>query len=96
MFSIGLLSLICALTSGVFGFGVDAPPTWTCCKVSFVIFLLVAAVLFMSSECRRPSLMWAVFDDVHEKWSRTRLTPFVGQRRKQASALKVRNELESS
>ena len=29
MLNISLLSLICALASGVFGFGADAPPDWT-------------------------------------------------------------------
>ena len=35
MLSIGLLSLICALTSGVFGFGADAPDGWTWEKGTF-------------------------------------------------------------
>ena len=44
MLSFGLLSLMCALTSGVYGFGVDAPPDWTWEKASFFFFLLLAAV----------------------------------------------------
>ncbi|MBC8115052.1 MAG: hypothetical protein H7062_11775 [Candidatus Saccharimonas sp.] len=64
MLSIGLLSLICALTSGVFGFGVDAPDGWTWEKGSFFFFLLLAAVSFAASTIRRPSLLWEVLDEI--------------------------------
>ena len=67
MLSISLLSLICALTSGVFGFGVDAPPDWTWEKGSFFLFLLVAAVSFVGSTMSRPSLLWEVLDDIRGK-----------------------------
>ena len=63
MLSIGMLSLICALASGVFGFGADAPPVWTWGKGSFFFFLLLAAVSFIGSTMRRPSLLWEVLDE---------------------------------
>lgn len=64
MLSIGLLSLICALTSGVFGFGVTAPPVWTWEKGSFFLFLLLAAASFIGSTMSRPSLLWEVLDEI--------------------------------
>ena len=67
MLNISLLSLICALTSGVFGFAVDAPPDWTWEKGSFFFFLLLAVVSFIGSTIRRPSLMWAVFDEIQDQ-----------------------------
>ena len=67
MLSIGMLSLICALTSGVFGFGVGAPDGWTWVKGSFFLFLLVAVVGCFGSTMRRPSLLWEVLDENHDK-----------------------------
>ena len=67
MLSFGLLSLICALTSGVFGFGADTPPDWTWEKVSFFFFLLLAAIAFVAGTIRRPSLLWEVLDDIQGK-----------------------------
>lgn len=58
---IGLLSLICALMSGVFA--VDATPAWTWGKGSFITFLMLAAAAFVFSTLRRPSLLWEVLDD---------------------------------
>lgn len=71
MLSVPMVLLICALTSGVIGFGVDAPPMWTWGKTSFVVFFVLAAVLFLKSELKRPSLLWAVYDDLHD-WRRRR------------------------
>ncbi len=67
MLSVGMLSLICALTSGVFGFGADAPSDWTWEKGSFFFFLLLAAVSFVGSTIRRPSLLWEVLDEIQNK-----------------------------
>jgi hypothetical protein len=67
MLSIGLLSLICALTSGVFGFGADAPPVWTWEKGSFFLFLLLASFTFVGSMMSRPSLLWEVLDEIRGK-----------------------------
>lgn len=64
---LGLLSLICALTAGVFGFGVNAPEGWTWSKVSFFFFLLPALAAFVDSTMQRPSLLWEVVDDVRQK-----------------------------
>lgn len=67
MLNISLLSLICALTSGVFGFGADALPDWTWEKGSFFFFLLLAAFALVGSTVRRPSLLWEVLDEFHSK-----------------------------
>lgn len=67
MLSIGLLSLICALTSGVFGFEIDAPDGWTWEKVAFFFFLLLATISFIGSTMRRPSLFWEVLDEIQVK-----------------------------
>ena len=67
MLSISLLSLICALTSGVFGFGADAPGGWTWEKGSFFFFMVLAAVFFIGSTIRRPSLLWEVLDEFQGK-----------------------------
>ncbi|MEK6261646.1 MAG: hypothetical protein AABP62_23855 [Planctomycetota bacterium] len=67
MLSVGMLSLICALTSGVFGFGADAPPDWTWEKGSFFFFLLLAAASFVASTLSRPSLLWEVLDEIQGK-----------------------------
>jgi hypothetical protein len=80
MSSIGLLSLICALTLGVFGFGAETPLVWTWEKVSFFIFLLLAMACFVGSTMRRPSLFWEVLDEVRGK-------RFQKRRQSQARAL---------
>ncbi len=67
MLNISLLSLICALASGVFGFGADAPPDWTWEKGSFFFFLLLAAVAFVGSTIRRPSLLWELLEEFQGK-----------------------------
>jgi hypothetical protein len=72
MLVIGMLSLICAVSSGVFGFTADAPPAWTWGKGLFVLFLVPAVVAFMSSTLKRPSLLWEVVDDIHEKRTQKR------------------------
>jgi hypothetical protein len=64
---LGLLSLICALTAGVFGFGVNAPDGWTWNKASFFFFLLPALTAFVESTMQRPSLLWEVVDEVRHK-----------------------------
>ena len=73
MLSFGLLSLICALTSGVFGFAADAPPDWTWEKGSFFFFLLLAAVAFAGSTIRRPSLLWEVLDEIQDRRFQNRM-----------------------
>lgn len=60
---IGLVSLLCALTAGIFG--VDSTPAWTWGEGSFVTFLMLAVVAFLVSTLRRPSLLWEVVDDFH-------------------------------
>jgi hypothetical protein len=80
MSSIGLLSLICALTLGDFGFGADTPLVWTWEKVSFFIFLLLTVACFVGSTLRRPSLFWEVLDEIRGK-------RFQKRRKSQARAL---------
>jgi len=63
MLSLGLLSLIFALMSGVFGFDADAPGGWTWEKGSFFFFLLLATFAFVGSTIRRPSLLWEIIDE---------------------------------
>jgi hypothetical protein len=67
MLNIALLSLICALTSGVFGFATDAPPDWTWEKGAFFFFLTLAVALFVRSTISRPSLLWEVLDEIQAK-----------------------------
>lgn len=70
---IGMLLLICAVSSGVFGFAANAP-AWNLGKGLFVVFLVPAAAIFTLSTLKRPSLLWAVIDDIHSRRSQT--TPF--------------------
>lgn len=67
MLIIGMLSLICGLTAGVFGFGGAAPPGWTWEKVSFFLLLSVSMIAFIESTLSRPSLLWEVLDDIQRK-----------------------------
>lgn len=67
MLVIGMLALIGAVMSGVYSFAAAAPPDWTWGKSLFVIFLIPAAVCFVASTLRRPSLLWEVVDDIHGK-----------------------------
>lgn len=74
MLSIPMILLICAMTSGIWGFGVGSPPSWTWGKTSFVVFFVLAIALFVRNELKRPSLLWAVYDDLRERQLRRRLT----------------------
>lgn len=67
MLSIGMLSLVCSLASGVYAFGADAPLGWTWGKSLFVMFLFPAVACFAMSTLRRPSLLWAVVDDLQSR-----------------------------
>jgi len=82
MLRIGIVSLICSLVFGVFGFGVDAPSTWTWQKSSFVAFFLLAVFSFVDSELQRPSLLWEVVDELHRK-RRSRARQIVRMRQTQ-------------
>ena len=73
MLNISLLSLTCALTSGVFGFGADAPDGWTWEKGSFAFFLLLAAISFVGSTMSRPSLLWEVLDEIQGRQFQNRM-----------------------
>jgi len=75
MLVIGLLSLIGAVSSGVFGFAADVPPSWSWGKGLFVAFLVPAAVIFVSSTLRRPSPLWEMVDDVRTSRRRIRRAP---------------------
>lgn len=65
MFHMPFLMLIGALTTGMMVFAPDAPPIWTWGKTSFVFFVLAAVTLFARSELKRPSLLWALYDDFY-------------------------------
>lgn len=56
---IGLMCLICALLSATFA--VDRSP-WE--QGSFITFLVLGVVAFVVSSLQRPSLLWAVIDDI--------------------------------
>jgi hypothetical protein len=58
MLNIGLLSLIFAMASGVFGFAADAPPDWTWQKTACLAFLLVAAISLIAGTIDRPRQLW--------------------------------------
>jgi hypothetical protein len=65
MSKIGLVSLICAATTGVVG--TDASSAWTWGMGTFITFLMLAGAAFVGSTLQRPSLLWEVVDDVHGK-----------------------------
>jgi hypothetical protein len=56
---IGLMFLICALASAILT--VDRSP-WE--QGSFVTFLVLSVAAFVVSSLQRPSLLWAVIDDL--------------------------------
>ena len=63
--TIGFLSLVAALITGILGMG--ALPIWTAGKGLFFTFLLCAIAAFVSSNLKRPSLVWAVIDELRER-----------------------------
>lgn len=64
MTRIGLVLLICALTSGNFG-GLMRATFWE--RSPFFIFLSLAVAAFTGSLLSRPSLFWEVMDDIHHR-----------------------------
>ena len=72
---LSFLLLICALASGVMGFGPDGLPVWSLGKPLFAVFLLLALGLFAISELKRPSLLWAVYDDLRDRRKRRHPKP---------------------
>ncbi len=67
MSSFGLMSLICAAAMGFIGYGVDASPDWTWQKTMFFLCLSMAAASLIVNTLSRPSLLWAIIDDMRNK-----------------------------
>ena len=65
MSRIGLVSLICALTSGGFKSGIAPMTVWE--RSPFFIFLCLAVAAFIGSLLSRPSLLWEVLDDIDHR-----------------------------
>jgi len=59
---VGLVSLVCALATGVSA--TDAAP-WG--QIACMVFLMLAIASFAVSTLQRPSLLWEVIDDLHGK-----------------------------
>jgi hypothetical protein len=58
----GLMFLICALVSAIFT--VDRSP-WE--QGTFMTFLMLSMTAFVVSSLRRPSLLWAIIDDLNNQ-----------------------------
>ena len=67
MSSFGLTSLICAMAMGTTAYGVDASPDWTWQKFMFVLCLSVTVASLIGNTLSRPSLLWAIIDDMRAK-----------------------------
>ena len=59
---IGLMFLICALASAILS--MDRSP-WE--QGTFVTFLMLSMAAFVVSSLRRPSLLWAILDDLNNQ-----------------------------
>jgi uncharacterized membrane protein YtjA (UPF0391 family) len=56
MLRLSLASLVCSLSSGVFGFGTGAAPSWLWAKGLFFLFLIVWLACLISGTVSRPTL----------------------------------------
>lgn len=74
MFSLPFLCLICALAAGILGSGAEGLPVWGLGKPLFAVFFVLATLLFLRSELQRPSLLWAIADDLIERRRRRNRT----------------------
>lgn len=57
MLRLSLASLICSLSSGVFGFGAGAAPSWIWARGLFVLFLIVWLACLIGGTVSRPTLV---------------------------------------
>lgn len=55
MLRFALLSLVCAVSAGVFGFSGSLSPWWVWGQVLFLIFLVLSAVGFMGGLMAKPT-----------------------------------------
>lgn len=56
MLRLSLFSLVCSLSSGVFGFGTGAAPSWVWARGCFFLFLIVWLACLIGGTISRPSL----------------------------------------
>ena len=54
MLRFGMLSLICSMSFGVFGFGGGPSATWVGGQIMFVVCLVFAAIGFLAGVCAKP------------------------------------------
>jgi len=64
MLRFALLSLVCAVSAGVFGFSGSLSPWWVWGQVLFLVFLMLSAVGFLGGlVAKPPSLREARIND---------------------------------
>jgi uncharacterized membrane protein YtjA (UPF0391 family) len=64
MLRFAMLSLVCSVTAGVFGFGGGASSSWPGGPILFLVFLAFSAVGFLAGLTARPAkLQEARIDD---------------------------------
>ncbi len=64
MLRVAMLSLICSVTAGVFGFGEGISSSWASAQILFLVFLVFAAAGFLGGVMVRPrGLREARLDD---------------------------------
>ncbi len=56
MLRLSLISLVCSLSSGVFGFGSGAAPNWIWARGLFFLFLVVWMACLIVGTASRPTL----------------------------------------
>lgn len=64
MLNIGLLSLNCALSSGIFGFAANGPNGWTLEKVLSLLFLMLAMASLVAGTLSTTSRLLGSLDEV--------------------------------
>lgn len=57
MLRVALLFLVCALASGVFGFGAAPPALWISGKSLFPVLLVLSAACFVAGTIGRPFVL---------------------------------------
>lgn len=61
MLRLSFASLVCSLSSGVFGFGAGAAPNWVWARGCFFLFLIVWLACLIVGTVSRPTLRRQVF-----------------------------------
>jgi uncharacterized membrane protein YtjA (UPF0391 family) len=57
MLRLAMLSLICSVTSGVFGFGGSASPPWLWGQILFPVFFVFATISFLGGLLVKPAAL---------------------------------------